>query len=193
MKLIIGLGNPGKSYSQTRHNVGFMALDELISNLSGADGQFSDFSPQPKFNAEISQGNIGGEKIILAKPQTFMNESGIAAKAIADYYKIPSEEIIVIHDDLDIKLGDWKLAKDRGAAGHRGVKSIIEKLGTKNFVRLRIGITPESSKPENVPDFVLKSFEDDERAEIKPVIEKMPGVIKMIAVEGFDKTLNASK
>jgi len=135
MKLIIGLGNPGKEYEKTRHNAGFLAVDKIIENF-----QFSIFNFQLKFNAEISQGIINNEKVISVKPQTFMNGSGQAVKAIADYYKIKPEDIIVIHDDLDIPLGKYKISKGKSSAGHKGVQSIIDLLGTKNFTRIRIGI-----------------------------------------------------
>ena len=140
MKLIIGLGNPGEKYKTTRHNIGFMAVNRIAKNFS-----FPDFMLQKKFNAEISEGIINGDKIILAKPQTFMNESGKAVRSIADYYKIGPADIVVIHDDLDIGLGKYKIARDRTSAGHKGVQSIIDMLETKDFTRIRIGI--ESRKP----------------------------------------------
>lgn len=167
MKLIIGLGNPGGNYANTRHNIGFMALDAIASAL-----KTTDYKLQNSFNAEMSEGLLNGEKVILAKPQTFMNESGSAAKAIIDYYKIPIEHITVIHDDLDIRLGEYKIAQDRSSAGHKGVQSIIDTLGTKDFKRIRIGIGIEDKK---IPteDFVLQNFEKEEMRIILNIIEKI--------------------
>src|SRR5689334_19392192 len=139
MKLIIGLGNPGKQYENTRHNAGFIILDEIRKALD-----FPEFKFDNKFDAEISTGDYKLEaisyKLILAKPQSFMNLSGQAVKKIMDFYKIPVENIAVIHDDLDIELGKYKLSDDASAAGHNGVQSIIDHLGTQKFRRIRVGI-----------------------------------------------------
>ncbi len=177
MKLIIGLGNPGKDYAKTRHNVGFMAIERLAENFSAqggsaAGGKFSAWNFDTKFNAEISEGLLNNEKIILAKPQTFMNESGASVKAIIDYYKIGIENITVIHDDLDIRLGEYKIAQNRSSAGHKGVQSIIDALGTKNFKRIRIGIGIEDKK---IPteDFVLQNFKKEETKIMLNIIEKI--------------------
>lgn len=172
MKLIIGLGNPGEKYKKTRHNAGFMALDSIASKL-----HMSSFKPQIDFNAEISESVIDGEKIILAKPQTFMNESGASAKAIIDYYKINAEDFIVIHDDLDIELGKYKIAKNRTSAGHKGIQSIIDMLETKDFMRIRIGIEVAENK---IPTekFVLENFSKGEEKAISKVIEKICGEIE---------------
>lgn len=167
MKLLIGLGNPGSHYADTRHNIGFMALDAIASALKTAD-----YKLQTSFNAEMSEGLLNGEKVILAKPQTFMNQSGISVKAITDYYKIPIENITVIHDDLDIRLGEYKIAQGRSSAGHKGVQSIIDTLGTKDFNRTRIGIGVEDKK---IPteDFVLQNFGKEEIKIIKEIIKKI--------------------
>ncbi len=172
MKLIVGLGNPGEKYKNTRHNTGFMALDAVTSNF-----QFS-ISFQSVFNAQISNGILENKKIILAKPQTFMNESGKAVKAITDYYKIPTQNITVIHDDLDIPLGEYKIVRGRGSAGHKGAQSIIDALGTKDFTRMRIGIGVENKK---IPaeDFVLENFTKEEKKIIDEVIEKVCTEIKV--------------
>lgn len=167
MKLIIGLGNPGEKYKKNRHNTGFMALDAIALKLQAAN-----FFLQPKFNAEISEAVAEGEKIIFAKPQTFMNESGKAVRAIADYYKISVENIIIIHDDLDIQLGKYKIARDRSSAGHKGVQSIIDALETKDFIRIRIGIEIAESK---IPaeSFVLENFGAEEQKIIDGIIKKV--------------------
>ena len=172
IKLIIGLGNPGEKYKKTRHNVGFMAVDAIANKFPFDSAQ----GKQLKFNAEISEGAINGEKIILVKPQTFMNESGKAVKAIMDYYKIGIADIIVIHDDLDIALGKYKIVQNRTSAGHKGVQSIIDNLGTKDFTRVRIGIEITDCKIP-VESFVLENFEEEEQKIIDEIIEKVTAVI----------------
>ena len=167
MKLIIGLGNPGEEYKKTRHNAGFLAVNKIADNF-----QFPVSSFQSKFNAEISQGIIDDEKIILAKPQTFMNNSGQAVKAIVDYYKIDLEDIIVIHDDLDILLGEYKISKNKNSGGHKGVQSIIDYLGTKDFTRIRIGIGTENKKTPT-EKFVLEGFSEEEMKVVEGVIEEV--------------------
>ncbi len=168
MKLIIGLGNPGKEYEKTRHNAGFLALDKIAGNF-----QFPISNFNSKFNAEISQGIINNEKIILAKPMTFMNNSGQAVQAISDYYKIDLENIIVIHDDLDIPLGEFKISKNKNSGGHKGVQSIIDCLGTKDFTRIRIGIDSERNKKIPTEKFVLEKFDGEEMGEIEKVMNEI--------------------
>lgn len=172
MKLIIGLGNPGKKYELTRHNVGFMAVDKLQK-----EWKFPDFELNKKFNAEISEGNCpvipseaeGSKKIFLVKPQTFMNLSGNSVKTLMDFYKITPEDIIVIHDDLDIEIGKYKIATDSSSAGHQGVQNIIDNLGTQKFKRIRIGIEGEEKRKNRVmpsDDFVLQKFTEEEIKEV---------------------------
>lgn len=173
MKLIVGLGNPGKEYKKTRHNVGFITVDKIASCFD-----FPSFSFEKKFNAEISDGMINDGKIILAKPQTFMNDSGKAVREIMDYYKIAVENITVIHDDLDIILGKHKISKNKNSGGHKGVQSIIDHLETKDFTRIRIGIgikQTSNSKLQvpNSKEFVLEKFSKDEIGIIENVIEKV--------------------
>lgn len=160
MKLLIGLGNPGKQYDSTRHNIGFAVLDGIarITNTS--------FTMEEKFSAEIATcTNSAGEKFLLVKPQTFMNRSGEAVGKIASFYKIPTENIAVIHDDLDIPLGEYKKSTDNSAGGHNGVQNIIDTLGTQQFVRYRIGIEgSERKKMRTMPGdaFVLQKFTPEE-------------------------------
>ncbi|MCB9799021.1 aminoacyl-tRNA hydrolase [Candidatus Nomurabacteria bacterium] len=158
MKLIVGLGNPGKQYTKTRHNVGFMVLDELRNKLSGYY-QADKWNLSKKFNAELSGCTIAGKKIVLAKPMTFMNASGQSVQLIANFYKIPVEDLIVIHDEKDIPLGEIKIQQDRGPAGHNGIKSIIEHTGSKNFLRVRVGIASKNEKKmQDTSQFVLGKF-----------------------------------
>lgn len=169
MKLIVGLGNPGVRYQKTRHNIGFMVLDELQDQW--LERGASDWSLNAKFNAEISSLQIGKEKIFLLKPMTFMNESGQSVHIVAEYYKIDPKDILVIHDEKDIPLGEIKMQKDRGHAGHNGIRSIIDHLGTKDFHRIRIGIAnPKKQGAQDTADFVLGKFGLLERTEVKRTI-----------------------
>ena len=145
MKLIVGLGNPGKRYERTRHNVGFMILDELHKILKN-ECEINDWELSKKFNAETAGYSNNGDKIILLKPMTFMNESGQSVGLVAKYYKMISHDIIVVHDDKDLPLGEIKIQSDRGAAGHNGIKSIIQTMGTKSFVRVRVGVASKNEK-----------------------------------------------
>lgn len=154
MKIIVGLGNPGQKYLSTRHNLGFIFLDKLREKWS-----LPDFRLENKFNAELSQGELAGQKVLLAKPQNFMNLSGETVKKILAFYKLGVDDLLVIHDDIDIFCGKFKLATDSTSAGHNGVQNIIDNLGTKKFARLRIGIKNELPDEERnqmeVSDFVL--------------------------------------
>ncbi len=169
MKLIVGLGNPGKKYEKTRHNAGFILVDMVREQY-----QFSNWSLSKKFNAEISEGMIENEKILLAKPMTYMNNSGQSVGIIAKYYSLSPSDILVIHDEKDIKLGDVKVQADRGHAGHNGIRSIIEHLGTKDFTRIRIGVAPEDKqRMKDTADYVLGKFGMFERRTLKAVGENI--------------------
>lgn len=186
MKILIGLGNPGKEYALTRHNAGFFMLDKTKEAWG-----FPDFKFEKKFNAEISEGqsSIGNlkSKIILVKPQTFMNLSGQTVRTMVEFYKLAPDDILVIHDDLDIELGRFKIATDSRSAGHNGVQNIIDNLGTQKFKRIRVGISQTAEERAACPlltrhDFVLgkftaKEIEKMEKvfAEILPEIEKLLG------------------
>ncbi|MFH1564372.1 MAG: aminoacyl-tRNA hydrolase [bacterium] len=209
MKLIVGLGNPGKQYEKTRHNVGFMALDKLAEHAAApyreTAAEQSSFKFVKKFNADIAIcehaavlcGETAAEQkqkgarhpigcrapyncneptraqcqTIFAKPQTFMNLSGQSVQAIVSFYKINPEDIVVIHDDLDIELGEFKIQKNRSSAGHNGAQSIIDFLGTKDFTRIRIGIKNEWSNIV-AEKFVLDKFNKEESKIIDDVIKK---------------------
>jgi PTH1 family peptidyl-tRNA hydrolase len=172
MKLIIGLGNPGKEYETTRHNVGFMTVEHIAETCG-----FANFGKEEKFEAEIAAGNINNEKILLAKPQTFMNSSGKSVQKMMSFYKISTDELIVIHDDLDIPVGEFRLAMGSRSAGHKGVQSIIDLLGTNKFHRVRIGIKIEERK---IPTekFVLGNFDKNELEKINSVIDETIAAIE---------------
>ena len=171
--LIVGLGNPGKQYEKTRHNVGFMALDAFAQK-----NEFPGFQLDKKSNALISEGALNDKKILLAKPQAFMNNSGQAVKALYSKFYILYSNLIVVHDDIDLALGTIKISVNRGSAGHKGVDSIIKHLKTKNFTRIRIGIQPASlagrpaGKPKELDAFVLKKFSSEELELLRPAIQQ---------------------
>ena len=161
MKIIIGLGNPGKQYENTRHNVGFMVLDELRKAWG-----FPEFRIDKKFDAETSAGSVLGKKTMLVKPQTFMNLSGTSVRKALDFYKTTPASLFVVQDELDLPLGKHKIATDSSAAGHNGIKNIIEHVGTQTFSRLRIGIATDkqdASCLRDAHDFVLDRFSKEEQ------------------------------
>lgn len=164
MKLIVGLGNPGRKYQNTRHNVGFLAIDNLIEEI----GVSAFASPVTKFNSILFETKINGEKIILAKPLTYMNISGEAVRPIIDWYKIEIDDLIIIYDDLALPLGKVRLREKGSSGGHNGVKSIIQHLGTEEFKRAKIGIDYPDKK--SVVDYVLTEFKKEEKLEINSSI-----------------------
>jgi len=167
MIIIVGLGNPGEKYKNTRHNVGFQAIDEFAK-----ENNFPEFKLSKKFSALVSE----KENIILVKPQTFMNESGKAVKKLSEVG--PRINLIVIHDDIDLPLGRIRISKNRGSAGHKGVESIIKEIGTKDFTRFRIGVSFKTEKPKNVEKYVLQKFNKEEEIIIKQVIKEITTEIK---------------
>ncbi len=181
MILIVGLGNPKEKYEETRHNVGFVLIDKIKKENS-----FLDFSFSKKFNAECSAGVIHEESTVLAKPMTFMNLSGKSVSKIINFYKINICQVIVVHDDIDVPLGQIKITKNKGAGGHKGVGSIIKETGSKNFTRIRIGICPEK-KPSNARVFVLQKFKKNEEESLEKALHKTEQAINMIVKESAEK------
>ena len=182
MKLIIGLGNPGAQYAQTRHNAGFRALDFLREHFG-----FENFHRESRFHAEMSVGTVAGEKYLLIKPTTFMNRSGQAVSLLMQYYKLTPNDITVIHDDLDIVPGTLKTTLSSRAAGHNGVQDIIDHIGTQNFFRIRLGIgrpSPSISPPDTLPsscqsthDYVLEKFSARERILLESLFKELPNLL----------------
>ncbi len=182
MILIVGLGNPGDKYKNTWHNLGFLAVDEFKEK-----NNFPDFKLSKKFNALVSEENLNGEKIVLAKPQTFMNNSGRSVGSLIGNWKLEIGNLIIVHDDIDLPLGKIKISKNSGSAGHKGVESIIKELGRKDFTRIRIGIQPEK-KPENAEDFVLRKIPKEKN--LKEILEKAVEAAETIINEGIKKEMN---
>jgi PTH1 family peptidyl-tRNA hydrolase len=163
MLLIIGLGNPEEKYDLTRHNIGFFVIDKL-----GKKWNFPDFEFSKKFNAKVSKGNISDKEALLIKPETFMNLSGQSVRSILDFYKISPEDMLVVHDDLDIPIGEIRETTDSRSAGHNGVQNIIDLIGTQKFHRIRIGIKPEECIFD-ASAFVLQKFSEEEIKKIENI------------------------
>ena len=176
MKLILGLGNPEKEYGRTRHNFGFRAVDFFAEKF-----EFPAFRLEKKFKAEISEKEIHGEKIFLAKPQTFMNLSGEAASALLNFYKPKLGDFLVVFDDVDLPFGTLRFREGGSSGGHNGIKNLIAHFGTENFARLRLGTANELLDIMPTDEFVLSKFTPDEEKAIPGILEK--------AVDGIDKFL----
>ncbi len=169
MKIIIGLGNPGKKYENTRHNVGFLALDKIDKKIITTR-----FKLEKKFEAEVAKFKLGNEDIVLIKPQTFMNLSGQAVRKVVDFYKLnPSKDLIVVYDDIDIPLGQVRIRQEGSSAGHNGLQSIIDELGTDRFMRVRIGIGRPSNELIKIEDWVLQALTDTEKELLFGTIEDL--------------------
>ncbi len=182
MNIIVGLGDPGSKYAGTRHNIGFYVLD-YIAREHGL--HFT----ESKWKALVAKGQLWGNQVLLVKPDTFMNESGMAVGPIASYYKVDPQQIVVIHDDLDLDPAQLKLVVNRGAGGHNGITSLISHLGSKDFVRLRVGIgRPQSLMP--VSNFVLSRFTAEEMAAIEDNISDIAEFVRMIFDDGPLKTMS---
>ncbi|MCB1562073.1 MAG: aminoacyl-tRNA hydrolase [Alphaproteobacteria bacterium] len=179
MWLFVGLGNPGAKYAHNRHNIGFMVVDAI------ADGAVNFPSYRKKFEAEISEASVAGTKVLLMKPQTFMNESGRAVGAAAKFYKIPPERIVVFHDELDLKPGEVRVKKGGGNAGHNGLKSIQAHLGTPDFWRVRIGIGHPGDRNQ-VSNYVLSDFAKSEQAWVDDVLISTADTYQTLSKEGAE-------
>ena len=177
--LIVGLGNPGKQYSDNRHNIGFMVVDVLAVRWK------IDIKRRRK-NALTGEGKIRNKSVILAKPQTFMNNSGLAVGPLQRLYEISTQNLLVIHDDLDLSFGRIRLRAAGGAAGHHGMESIIEKTATKEFPRLRVGIGRPKYEGEDVVDFVLKDFKSADKQKLETVLNQAADVVEAYLEAGIE-------
>ena len=166
MHLIIGLGNPGEEYKNTRHNIG-----REVAEKCAKKNDLPDFEYNKKSNALVAQGKIDKEKVIFALPETFMNKSGLAVSALAKYYKIKPEQLFIVHDDVDLPIGKIKISFDKSSAGHKGVENVMKNLKTQKFWRVRIGIGGKK-KTKQAMEMVLKKFSAKENEEIKKVVKK---------------------
>jgi len=179
--LIVGLGNPGRKYARSRHNVGFMTLDRL------AERHGLTFARR-KGKAKVAEGTIAGHRVVLAKPQTYMNLSGESVAKLVRYFQIPSELVLVVYDDLDLPLARLRLRAGGGSGGHKGLRSIVERLGTQAFPRLRIGIgRPVHEEPV---DYVLQRFTAEEWSEVVMALDRAVKGIEHWLTYGIDSAMN---
>jgi peptidyl-tRNA hydrolase, PTH1 family len=177
---VVGLGNPGERYSKTRHNVGFMVVDEIAQRLH--------IGLKAKESYRIGKGSIEERQIILVEPLTFMNRSGSAVGAVLKRYNIPTENLIVIQDDIDMQTGRLKIKKKGSSGGHNGIESIIQVLGTSEFKRVKIGVGREEGVPAEI--FVLKKFRKEEVPLVKDAVLRAADAIDSIVKHGFDRAMS---
>lgn len=179
MKLIVGLGNPGGKYESTRHNIGFMVADKLARELLTGAVLWKEDSDRKSLVAKVGD-------VILAKPQTFMNNIGLAVAALIRYYKLKPEDLWVLHDDIDLPLGKIRIREKGGTGGHHGIESIIAAIKTDAFVRFRLGI----GKKKNVVDFVLSRFNRHEAGSLKHLVKRGTEAVRIALMDGIDKAMN---
>ncbi|MFS5834208.1 aminoacyl-tRNA hydrolase [Streptococcus agalactiae] len=183
VKMIVGLGNPGSKYNDTKHNIGFMAVDRIVKNLD------VNFTEDKNFKAEIGSDFINGEKIYFIKPTTFMNNSGIAVKALLTYYNISIKDMIIIYDDLDMEVGKIRFRQKGSAGGHNGIKSIIAHLGTQEFDRIKVGIGRPNGRM-TVINHVLGKFDKNDENMILNTLDKVDNAVNYyLQTNDFQKTM----
>lgn len=180
MWIIVGLGNPGRRYSKTRHNIGFMVADDI------ADRYRVELKTRDLY--KIGRGSIEDKEVILVEPLTYMNRSGLAVRDVLKRFSVPPENLIVIHDDIDMETGVLKIKKKGSSGGHRGIESIIESIGTKEFIRVKIGIGRGEGIP--VEDYVLSRFRKDEIPAIKDAINRASNAVVTVLTAGVDRAMN---
>jgi PTH1 family peptidyl-tRNA hydrolase len=185
MKLICGLGNPGREYERNRHNIGFMVVEALLPRAKAELNQ-------EKFQARVGQGTLGSERILFVEPQTYMNLSGRSLAEAARFYKVAVEDILVIHDELDLPFGRLQLKAGGGSGGHNGLKSSVQSLGADSFIRLRFGISkPEGpNAKERVAGYVLSNFDDGERRQLEEHIGRATDMAETWVREGLATAMN---
>jgi peptidyl-tRNA hydrolase, PTH1 family len=180
--LVAGLGNPGREYEQTRHNVGWLVADELARRH---DGSF-----RSKFSGRVAEVRFGDLRLALLKPETYMNESGRSVGAAARFYKLPPEQTLLVHDDVDLEEGRLQARLGGGLAGHNGLRSIAQHLGTNDFLRLRIGVgRPGRGDPRPVADYVLSPFEPT--FDVDALVARAADAVEQLAAEGLEATQRA--
>ncbi len=178
--LVVGLGNPGSQYEATRHNVGFRAVDALAKEA----GVKID---RAKFQALTAQVTVGGVRVLLMKPQTYMNLSGVAVKQAADFYKVPPERVLVLFDDIDLDVGRLRIRRNGSAGGHNGIKSIISSLGSQEFPRIKIGVGAKPHPDYDLADWVLSRFTLAEQKLLDPAIEHAAEAVSVIFTQGIER------
>ena len=183
LHLIVGLGNPGAAYAQTRHNAGFLLVEKLAANWK------SGWTNEKKFQARVARAERGGNKVLLAEPQTFMNLSGESVGALAQFYQVPLEKILVVVDDADLPLGEIRLRPAGGSGGHHGLESVAQHLGAKNYARLRIGIG-RKDEARQITGHVLGVFSAAENVLLEKVLERAAGQLECWLSAGLQKAMS---
>lgn len=181
--LIVGLGNPGMQYENTRHNAGFLAVDSLCGDLGVTLNRH-------KFEAVYGEALISGSRAIIAKPQTFMNNSGSAVAAISRFYKIPADKIIVIFDDISLPVGNIRIRRKGSAGGHNGIKDIIEIMGTEDIMRIKIGVGDRPGSGYDLKDWVLSKMPKEQAADFGKAFSSAAAAVKEIIANGIDSAMN---
>lgn len=171
--LVVGLGNPGKKYALNRHNAGFMAVDEFV----GRTDELSDWVAKKDLKCLMSTGQLGENRVLAIKPTTFMNLSGEAVQAVAQFYKIHPSQVVVIHDELDIDFGQIRLRVGGSAAGHNGIKSVSQQLGSEDYGRIRLGVGPKRPARIKSEDFVLQDFSPEEQAQLSNMRQEVSAIL----------------
>lgn len=180
--MIVGLGNPGREYRENRHNVGFMVIDALAEKFGITPGKV-------KSKAILGEGRVGGIRVVLVKPQTFMNLSGQAVASLVKFYKIPLDRMLVIHDDLDLPLGTLRLRPGGGSGGQKGIASIIERLGTQEFPRMRVGIGRPPGRMDPA-DYVLQDFSKQDKDELTFLFQRAVDAVEVFIQSDLQTTMN---
>jgi len=182
MKLVVGLGNPGPKYHLNRHNIGFLCLDFWLESLGVASSRWKSDSQAEHVSFEFE-----GQKVVLLKPQTYMNLSGQAVQSTLAFYKIPLQNLVVIHDEIDQPFGAIKIHKNRGHAGHNGIRSISQLLGSNDYARLRLGVGRPANPEMSVADYVLQNFSKSEMDSLPAFLERSCDALEAILQSGVDK------
>jgi peptidyl-tRNA hydrolase, PTH1 family len=184
--LLVGLGNPGVRYAETRHNVGFSVVERIAAR--GGPGNWRE-----KFSGQVADAEWGGARLLLLKPMTYMNESGRSVVAAASFYKVPANEVVVVHDELDLPFGTIRMKFGGGEAGNNGLKSISQHLSTKDYVRVRVGIgKPPAGFKGSGADFVLEGFAPVERAQLGDVVDRASDAVALLVEHGLEHAMNVT-
>ncbi len=181
--LVVGLGNPDRKYLNTRHNAGFIAVDEIAASLGTA-------IDKKKFDALVADVTLAGERVLLMKPQTYMNLSGVAVEKAASFYKIPPEHVIVLFDDISLDVGRVRIRRKGSAGGHNGIRSIIDYLQSDNFPRVKIGVGERPNPNYDLADWVLSTFKEDEKKAIREVASHCREIVELMLGGNVDKAMN---
>lgn len=194
MKLIVGLGNPGEKYENTRHNLGFLVLDHLLKDLGTSK---IEWDHSTKLKSDIATFTIKEKKALLAKPKTFMNNSGMAVQLLKDFYKVEAEDLWIVYDELDLPVGSMKIRFGGAAAGHHGVESIMETIGTDKFWRFRLGIGATHNKSEvgkhdfkDAKDYVLDTFRSNEVGKVRELVKHASEALQSAMEKGMETAMN---